>query len=168
MWSTVRLLGVLAMLSCASPAMAQSQADAATAGGVSIWELSAYKAVAFESAATVADLALFAIFFGGGPAAAAGFVAVNWATAGAAYYSHELVWDYFAPATEESQVRTAVAKTVTYRVVSVAGHLAIGGFYSGAELATSVAYTLAGQLADIVLYFGNETLWAKFGPRIAR
>lgn len=138
------------------------------AEGTSIWWLAAYKAATFEAAANAADIALFSLFIGGGAATAAGYFAANTATALASYYSHEMIWNLYGPElSDESETRVALQKTVTYRVVSISRHLALGAAFGG-TLGASLAFTAAGQATDIALYLTNETLWARYGPRPVR
>ncbi len=160
---TFRLL-LLVMLLGSLPAVARAQ-ETPPAEGISIWRLAAYKAVTFETAANAADLALFALIIGGGAAATAGYFVANTATAAAAYYAHEIVWNLNGPElTAESETRIALQKTVTYRVVSIGRHIALGAAFGG-TLAASTAFTVAAQASDIALYYTNEVLWARYGPR---
>lgn len=161
-----RLL-LLVFLLATAPAAARAEAPP-PAEGTSIWWLAAYKAATFEAAANTADIALFSLFIGGGAAAAAGYFAVNTATALASYYSHEMIWNLYGPElSDESETRIALLKTATYRVVSISRHLTLGAAFGG-TLAASLAFTAAGQAADIALYLANETLWARYGPRPIR
>lgn len=160
---TFRLL-LLVMLLGSFPAVARAQ-EAPPTEGTSIWRLAAYKAATFETAANVADIALFALIIGGGAAVTAGYFFTNTATAAAAYYTHEIAWNRLGPELNaESETRIAVEKTITYRVVSIARHVALAAAFGG-TLVESVAFMAAAQTSDIVLYYSNEVLWARFGPR---
>ena len=162
----LRRLLIVAVLT-ALPAVVRAE-EAPPAEGTSIWWLAAYKAATFEAAANTADIALFSLFIGGGAATAAGYFVVNTATALAAYYTHEMIWNLHGPElNDDSETRIALQKTATYRVVSISRHLALGAAFGG-TLAASLAFTAAGQAADIALYLTNETLWARYGPRPIR
>lgn len=142
-----------------------ARAQEAPTEGMSLWRLATYKTITFEAAANTADIALFALFFGGGVGTAAGFFVVNTATAAAAYYTHEIVWGLYGPELNaDSETRIAIEKTVTYRAVSIARNLALGSTFGG-TFAASVAFTVAGQVVDTALYLTNETLWTRYGPR---
>lgn len=155
---------LLALLLTTLPAVARAE-EAPPAEGISIWRLAAYKAVTFETAANAADLALFALIIGGGAAATAGYFVANTATAAAAYYAHEIVWNLNGPELNaESETRIALQKTVTYRVVSIGRHIALGAAFGG-TLVASAAFMVAAQASDIALYYANEVLWARYGPR---
>ncbi len=158
-----RLL-LLALLLATLPAAARAQ-EAPPTYGTSIWRLAAYKAITFETAANIADITLFALIIGGGAATTAGYFVANTATAAAAYYAHEIAWNFGGPElTDESETRVAVGKTITYRVVSIARHVALAAAFGG-TLVESVAFMAAAQASDIALYYTNEVLWARYGPR---
>ncbi len=158
---------LLVLFVATAPVVARAE-EPPPAEGTSIWWLAAYKAATFEAAANTADIALFSLFIGGSAATAAGYFAVNTATALASYYSHEMLWNLYGPELNDaSETRIALQKTVTYRVVSISRHLALGAAFGG-TLAASLAFTAAGQAADIALYLTNETLWARYGPRPVR
>lgn len=158
-----RLL-LLVVLLGSFPAVLRAQ-EAPPSEGTSIWRLAAYKAITFETAANIADITLFALIIGGGAATTAGYFVANTASAAAAYYVHEIAWNLEGPElTAESETRIAVGKTITYRVVSIARHVALAVAFGG-TLVESVAFMAAAQASDIALYYSNEVLWARFGPR---
>ncbi|MCC7276011.1 MAG: hypothetical protein IT561_25310 [Alphaproteobacteria bacterium] len=136
---------------------------------VPVWRQAIYKTITNETMANIADVALFVAFFGATPAAAAGFFAVNIATHTTVYYGHELAWGYLGPdVTDENQLRIAVEKTASYRVVSAVRHYALGNFLGGGGAAVSLTYTVAAEVVDAAVYFTNETLWWMFGPPVIR
>ncbi len=160
----LRLL-LLVMLLGSLPAVAR--AEEPPTEGLSLWRLATYKTITFEAAANTADIALFALFFGGGVGTAAGFFIVNTATTATAFYTHEIAWGLYGPELDaDSETRIAIEKTVTYRIVSIARNLALGSTFGG-TFAASVAFTVAGQMVDTVLYLTNETLWVRYGPRVS-
>lgn len=159
----IRLV-LLALLLATLPANARAQ-EVPPTEGTSIWRLAAYKAITFETAANIADITLFALIIGGGAATTAGYFVANTATAAAAYYTHEISWNLLGPElTAETETRIAVEKTVTYRVVSIARHVALAAAFGG-TLVESIAFMAAAQASDIALYYTNEVLWARYGPR---
>ncbi|MCC7273514.1 MAG: hypothetical protein IT561_12665 [Alphaproteobacteria bacterium] len=161
------LLGAV-VLAGAPPLGGAAAAQEPASEGVSIWRLSLYKTIAFEAAANLGDVALFAMFFGGGPATAAGFFAINVATASVAYYAHEIAWDYYGPPVDPgNEIDVTVRKTLTYRVVSATRNVGLSALFGGG-LATTIGFTIASQVMDTTFYVANELLWTRFGPPVAR
>lgn len=132
------------------------------------WRLALYRTLTFETAANVADVALFALFFGGGPATAAGFFAVNTASAAVATFAHELAWEHWGPPVDDANAGDVAArKTLTHRTVSIVRNLGLGGLFGGG-LGQTLGFTITGQVMDAGLYYVNERLWRIHGPPIAR
>lgn len=155
---------LLALLLATLPMGARAQ-EAPSTEGTSIWRLAAYKAITFETVANLADITLFALIIGGSAATTATYFVANTATAAAAYYTHEITWNRLGPElTAESETQIAVEKTITYRVVSIARHVALAAAFGG-TLVESVAFMAAAQASDIALYYTNEVMWARYGPR---
>lgn len=139
----------------------------AAAGGFVALAAATDKTIILEAAANTADLALFAVFFGGGAGTAAGLFVVNTATAGTVNYTHETVWGLYGSELDAgSETRPAIEKTGTHRIVSAARNLALGSTFGG-TFAASVAFTAAGQTVDTVPYPTNETPWVRYGPRVS-
>lgn len=166
---------VIAMLGCAgAPTAARAfepffPTEPAEEPTISLWKRAIYKTITNETMANIADVALFAVFFGATASTAAGFLAVNLATHTTVYYGHEVAWNYLGPeVTDENQLSIATQKTVTYRIASAARHFALGSALGTGEAAASLAYTVAAELVDATVYFTNETLWWMFGPPAVR
>lgn len=165
--ATLAAAAILCLLA-AGPSRAQDGRAVQNGPAEPLWRVALYKTFTFESAANAADIALFALFFGGGAATAAGFFAVNTASAAVLYYAHEIAWDRWGPPVEtENETAVAGRKTLTHRAVSVTRNLALGGLFGGG-LGQTLGFTVTGQVVDATLYFINERVWRIYGPPIAR
>jgi uncharacterized membrane protein len=137
--------------------------------GPSVWHYSFYKTLTYEALANAADFALYSTVLGGTAASALPFLAANAASAASAYYVHEVAWNFFAPApgTTTEALERGLAKTLTYRVVSTAQHMAVAYAFTGNPWAAA-SYALATNLSDVVVYLANEYGWDAFGPPLPR
>jgi uncharacterized membrane protein len=102
---------------------------------------------------------------GGTAAASIPFVAVNALSAASVYYAHELTWNLLGPApqTTAGTVELGLTKTLTYRVLGTAQHLAVAYAFTG-NLWASVGYAAAVNATDTVVYIANEYGWDVYGP----
>ena len=109
-----------------------------------MWTYSLYKTLTYEALANGADLILYATVLGGTVAASAPFLAVNALSAASVYYVHELTWNLLGPApqTTAGAVELGLTKTLTYRVVGTAQHLAVAYAFTG-DLWASLGYAAA-------------------------
>jgi uncharacterized membrane protein len=149
---------VAALLSAASGSSRAQEAP-------SVWRYSFYKTVTYEVLANSADFLLYTTVLGGTVAGAAPFLVVNGMSAGSAYFVHEVAWNSFGPApeTRTGVVELGLVKTLTYRVVSTAQHMAVAYAFTGDPWAAA-GYALATNLSDAVVYITNEYGWNVFGP----
>ncbi len=78
---------------------------------------------------------------------------------------HELTWNLLGPApqTTAGAVELGLTKTLTYRVVGTAQHLAVAYAFTG-NLWASVGYAAAVNVTDTVVYIANEYGWDVYGP----
>jgi len=150
---------LLAALLCAAPGPGRAQE------GPSVWSYSFYKTLTYEALANGADFVLYATVLGGTVAGAVPFLVVNSLSAASAYYVHEVAWNVFGPAPETSTgvVELGLAKTLTYRVVSTAQHMAVAYAFTGNPWAAA-GYAVATTLSDTVIYIANEYGWDVYGP----
>lgn len=137
--------------------------EPATPAGTSIWTRSFYKLLTYETMANASDVVILSALSGGIGSVGAGFLGANVATAAAAYYTHEIAWALFGPPPEDHTALVTGAKATTYRFVSVGRSFTLAYFLAGgADIATSFA--LIGNIADTVIYVGNEWAWNVFSP----
>jgi len=150
---------LLAALLSAAPGSGRAQE------GPSVWRYSFYKTLTYEILANSADLLLYTTVLGGTAAGAAPFLVVNGLSAGSAYYVHEVAWNFFGPApeTKTGVVELGLVKTLTYRVVSTAQHMAVAYAFTGNAWAAA-GYAVATNLSDAVVYIANEYGWDVYGP----
>jgi uncharacterized membrane protein len=153
-------------LVAARPAHAAPQ----TAEPVSVWSLSFYKMMSYELLANAADVILYATALSSAEASEALYATVSVFTSATAYYTHEVAWQHYGPAPEESAdtaVKVGLAKTVSYRVVSTARNFALGLAFTGDPL-SSAGFALATNVTHTLLYIGNEYAWHVHGPAVQR
>ena len=115
----------------AFPAAAE---EPASAPPLSDWERAAYKTLTFQTAANLADVALFAAISGTGVGAGVVFLAANTASAAVLYYPYELAWDRFGPAPSDSTPQTLAGKTIGYQMLTSARNVALSYAFTGALL----------------------------------
>lgn len=140
--------------------------EPATPAGLSIWTRSFYKLLTFETTANASDVVILSALSGGIGSVGAGFLGANIATAAAAYYTHEIAWALFGPSPEDHTALVTGAKAATYRFVSVSRSFTLAYFLAGStEIATSFA--LIGNIADTIIYIGNEWAWKVFSPQMS-
>ena len=133
--------------------------------GPSVWRYSFYKTLTYEVLANSADFLLYTTVLGGTAAGAAPFLVVSGLSAASAYYAHEATWNLFGPAPETTTgvVELGLAKTLTFRVVSTAQHMAVAYAFTGDPWAAA-GYAVATNLSDAAIYIANEYGWDVFGP----
>lgn len=135
----------------------------------SVWLYSLYKTVTYETATNLADVPLYSLVLGAAPAASGLFNAVNVVSAGATYYAYEVAWHHFGPPlgdTPAEAVRTEIAKTLLYRVVSSARNMALGYAFAGSP-AAALGFMVWGNVVDTAIYAANEYAWYRWGPPVA-
>lgn len=128
------------------------------------WERAAYKTLTFQTAANLADAALFAVISGTGAGTGAIFLATNTASAAALYYPYELAWTTFGPAPSDTTAETLAVKTVGYQTLTSARNVALSYAFTGALL-PSVGFAVTAFAMDSVIYATNEVAWDVFRPR---
>ena len=172
---TCLVAACLAALLAAAPAAAQMPAaqmpaaqmpaaEAPAAPPLSAWERAAYKTLTFQTAANLADAALFAVISGTGPGTGAIFLAANTASAAVLYYPYELAWDALGPPPSATTPQTLALKTVGYQIVTSARNVALSYAFTGALL-PSAGFAAAAFAIDSAIYAGNELAWDAFRPR---
>jgi len=137
--------------------------------GTSIWIYSLYKAITYETAATLADIPLYATVLAGAEVSTGAFTAVNVAMAVSAYYAYEVGWHFYGPpigGTPAQAVRTEIEKTLLYRVVSSACNVALGYAFTGSYGATW-RFVVVNNVVDSVLYIVNDYGWYRYCPPVA-
>ena len=134
-----------------------------------VWEYSLYKTITYETAAGLADVSIFNATAAGAEPGAGVFFVASVGTAAMLYYMHEVIWNYFGPARQESASTAAtlgLTKTLTYRVVSTTGNLMLSYAIFG-NFAASLGFALISNATSAMLYFSNEFAWYAFGPTVA-
>ena len=135
----------------------------------SVWWYSFYKTVTYEFFANLADIPLYQYMFVGAQVSTATFTVVNTATAAAAYYVHEVVWNLYGPSMQESPsvaLQVGTEKLIVYRVVSTARNLALAYALTGSA-AVTVGFAVFSNVVDAAIYGANEYGWYQFGPPVA-
>jgi len=130
----------------------------------SVWAYSLYKTLTYEIVANGADFILYTTLLSGTAAGAAPFLVVNALSAASTYYVHEVSWNLFGPIPETTAgfVELGLTKTLTYRVVSTAQHLAVAYAFTGSPWAAA-GYAVAANISDAVIYIANEYGWDVYG-----
>lgn len=128
------------------------------------WERAAYKTLTFQTAANLADAALFAVIFGTGAGTGAVFLVANTATAAALYFPYEMAWTEFGPGPSATTAETLAVKIVGYQLLTSARNLALSYAFTGALL-PSAGFAAAAFVMDSAIYAGNEVGWDAFRPR---
>lgn len=168
---TVPALAVMAALA-ATPALANTPPgqiilDTAVPvpGETSVWTRSFYKLLTYETMANASDVVILSALSGGIGSVGAGFLGANVATAATVYYGHEVAWALLGPPPEDQTALVTGAKATTYRFLSVSRSFGLAYFLAGStDIATSFA--LIGNIADTVIYIGNEWAWNVFAPAV--
>lgn len=157
----ILLLGLL----ITAPALAQTvePEDEQPAAGATPWERAFYKTLTYEFLANASDVVILSALAGGVGSVGAGFMAVNVLSAATAYYTHEMVWSLLGPPPDEASGLTVAAKTVTYRVVSTSRSFGLAYLFAG-DASVASAFALAGNIADTLIYIGNEYAWGVLAP----
>ena len=135
---------------------------------MSVYRYSFYKTLTYETVVNLADIPLYRVLLGGTAASTGLFTVVNVATAGVAYFGHELLWNIYGPSERESPstaVDVGIEKVLLYRVVSTARNLALAYFFTG-NPATSLGFALVTNVLDGSVYIANEYAWYVYGPPI--
>lgn len=162
------LAAALFLAAAAPPAVAETDdvaaEEAAAAAVPSMWERALYKTLTYEFMANTADVLILSALTGGIGSVGVGFMTVNVLTAATAYYSHEIAWDVFGPEAADATYLTTAAKTVTYRAVSSGRSFGLAYLFAG-DAAVASAFAIAGNVADTLIYVGNELAWDTFAPR---
>ena len=156
-------IGAMALFFLAAPA---NRASAEESEPLSVWTYSLYKTITYEFFANLADIPLYQMVVGATPAGAGLFTLVNVTTAAAAYYAHEVLWNFYGPPMQESPetaIEVGIEKVIVYRVVSTARNLALVYAFTGAVSAT-VTFALISNVADATIYAANEYGWYAWGP----
>lgn len=134
---------------------------------LSTWERAAYKTLTFQTAANLADVALFGAIFEAGAGTSAIFLVANTATAAMLYYPYELAWDRFGPPPSETTADTLATKAVGYQVLTGARNLALSYVFTG-SLLPSAGFAAAAFAIDTAIYATNDVAWDYFRPRAER
>jgi uncharacterized membrane protein len=139
--------------------------DRSATAGTSVWARTFYKMLTYETMANTSDILVISALSGGLGSVGAGFLGANVATAATVYYGHEVAWAMLGPSPEDHTALVTGAKATTYRFLSVGRSFGLAYFLAGStEVATSFA--LIGNIADTVIYIGNEWAWNVFAPPV--
>jgi uncharacterized membrane protein len=124
------------------------------------WTLAFYKTLSYQVAANAYDLLVYEALAGATAAPLGTFFLANLAADSAVYYAHEVTWLHAVtmPAGTVSALEVELAKTVTFRAVSTAGHVAVFYLLSGDPLA-ALGFGLASNLGQVAIYLANEEAW---------
>lgn len=154
-----RGLAIPAILGCALAIPARA-AEPATA---SAWEYALYKTLTYETLANTTDILILNALNTGATALGTAFLAVDMASAAAAYYTHEIAWMFMGPAPEERTAATTGTKAISYRLISLARGYGLAYAYVGnASIATT--YTILAGITHTALYVGNDWAWNTYAP----
>lgn len=168
--ATIPALAVMAVLA-ATPALAdtppeQIALENPVPSETSLWRRSFYKLLTYETMANASDVVILSALSGGIGSVGTGFLVANVATAATVYYGHEIAWGLLGPPPDEHTALTTGAKATTYRFLSVSRSFGLAYVLAGStEIATSFA--LIGNVADTIIYIGNEWAWNTFSPYVA-
>lgn len=161
---TVTAAALAALLLASAAAAKAEAAETAAAPPLPEWERAAYKTLTFQTAANLADAALFGVIFTTGAGTGAVFLVANTATAAALYYPYELAWDAYGPPPDAGTAQTLAAKTLGYQVLTSARNLALSYAFSG-SLLPSLGFVAGAFAVDTVIYAANDLAWDAFRPR---
>ena len=161
-----RILGAVVAALALTPSAAAAAGPTATADPAPLpaWERAAYKTLTFQTAANLADAALFSLIFGAGVGTGAAFLVANTGTAAALYYPYELAWTALGPPPAATTAETVAVKAVGYQVLTSARNLALTYAFTGALL-PSAGFVAVAFAVDTVVYVANDVAWDVFSPR---
>jgi uncharacterized membrane protein len=165
-----RLGSLVAAATLAVLLLSASPVRAAEPEALSVWKYSLYKTITYEVAANLADIPLYRMLIGGTLAGAGLFTAANAATATAAYYAHEVLWNRYGPSMQEgpeTAMGIGIQKMITYRVVSTTRNLALIYAFTGGVLPT-ITFALVSNVVDASIYAANEYGWYAYGPPVEK
>jgi uncharacterized membrane protein len=156
--------GLLAVLLLAAAGGGSARAEEVP----SPWSLAFYKMLSYEVAVTGYDLVLYRALAGAAAAPAGTFVAATLAVDGGLYYAHELAWSWLKPVPAETTAALEVelAKTLSFRAVSTAGHALVFYALAGDPL-SALGFAAAAGAGEAAIYFANEWGWRVLGPGAA-
>lgn len=130
------------------------------------------KAAAFEIFSSALEAGLFVAFYGGAASTLGGVFILTLTTSTVVYVAHEYFWNYLTPpGTSPTDPELIVAKSVTYRAISILRSFAIGNALGGTgDASTAASFSIVLAALDTVLYgtveYSIERLFSKQHPAV--
>ena len=163
MRARIGIATILLATAFAAPAVGHA-AEPGEAEELRAWHHGLYKAIPYETMASL-DAVAFGYLYGGGTVTGGAFALASALAAGGLYYGHELTWNRYGPDPNGADIDTKIWKAVSYRAVSTTRIVASGLLLTGSPL-VSVGYAAVSAVIDSAVFVLNDVAWQRWGPPV--